>query len=66
MRTLSQQISFIPEKNIEKFFFCPTEKNRFHLKAEREAFTLLELLVSVTLLALVSALIYGAFFHVSN
>ena len=32
----------------------------------RKAFSLLELLVSITLLALVSALIYGAFFQVSN
>ncbi|MGB1693506.1 MAG: PulJ/GspJ family protein, partial [bacterium] len=33
---------------------------------DRKAFSLLELLVSITLLALVSALIYGAFFQVSN
>ena len=32
----------------------------------RKAFSLLELLVLITLLALVSALIYGAFFQVSN
>ena len=32
----------------------------------RKAFSLLELLVSITLLGLVSALIYGAFFQVSN
>ncbi|MGB0362735.1 MAG: type II secretion system protein [bacterium] len=32
------------------------------LPISRKAFSLLELLVSITLLALVSALIYGAFF----
>ncbi|MDP6093414.1 MAG: prepilin-type N-terminal cleavage/methylation domain-containing protein, partial [SAR324 cluster bacterium] len=32
----------------------------------REAFSLIELLVSITLLAIVSAMIYGAFFQVSN
>ena len=32
----------------------------------REAFSLIELLVSITLLGLVTALIYGAFFQVSN
>ena len=36
------------------------------LPISRKAFSLLELLVSITLLALVSALIYGAFFQVSN
>ncbi len=36
------------------------------LPISRKAFTLLELLISITLLALVSALIYGAFFQVSN
>ncbi len=32
----------------------------------RKAFSLIELLVSITLLAIVSAMIYGAFFQVSN
>ena len=66
MRTPPWPSRCIPEKDTEKFFLCPTEKTRFHLKAGREAFSLLELLVSVTLLGLVSALIYGAFFQVSN
>lgn len=40
---------------------------RVSIRAKRgSGFTLLELLVSVTLLALVAALIYGAFFQISN